>query len=314
MRRSENRFHSGTRASLCRTILLPVLVATGVLGALPAAAQDQGQFGKVIRIERNAFKPNAGLITFDEVRRDTRNPVYKPADYGADANGVTVTFGGFFRGQRLADHAQCPEGASRTGCVAGTPVSPLTIDAAAPYTYTTDDGANPDSPSLSGNPRWNGPISMVFSRDVAGVGLFGGYFDARRTTAIQAYDRSGRLIGGVKNVGLGMEYMALVTEDGRERIAGLQFSLVGPEPAGFGIDGLSFAFASQLDRKQIPGLGDLLIDEGVDEDAGKRNEKPAGGSLSDLLKGADADSDGKETPGGGGGGGGGSLQELLEGN
>ena len=308
MPRKWNASRCGAALTRPWAMIFPIslLVATAV--NTPVAAQDQGQFGKVIRIERNAFKPNAGLIKFDEIRRRTNNPIYRPKDYGAGAGGVTVTFGGFFVGQRLASHAQCPPGASRTGCVAGKPKSPLAIDKRAPKTFTANDGANPESPSLSGSPLWNGPVSMVFDRDVAGVGLFGGYFDGKKTTAIQAFDRNGRLIGGVKNLGLGMEYMALVTEDGRERIAGLQFSLVGPEPAGFGIDGLSFAFASQLDRKQIPGLGGLLSDKDGDSEAGDAPAKPAPGSLTDLLKGSDAESDGKERPAKKEGG---SLNELL---
>lgn len=267
----------------------PALLAAAVIlagGPSPLTAQDQGQFGRVIRIDRNAFTPRAGLITFGEVARGTRNPVYPPARYGADAGGVTVTFGGFFEGQRLAGAAQCPKGASKTGCVEGTPVGPLRFAQHAPKTLTLKDVANPRSPSLSGSPRFNGPISMVFDRDVAGVGLFGGYFDRVRTTAIRAFSRDGRLIGGVKNIGKGMEYMALVTEDGSDSIAGLQFSLVGPEPAGFGIDDLSFAFASQLDHRQIPGLRDLMGAERREEVAG--DSDTGGGSLSDLISGGAA--------------------------
>jgi len=288
-----------------------LLAAAVVLAGSPSrpAAQDQGQFGRVIRVERNAFTPRAGLITFAEVARGTRNPVYPPARYGADAGGVTVTFGGFYEGQRLASSAQCPRGASKTGCVEGTPVGPLRIAQHAPRTLTLKDVANPRSPSLSGSPRFNGPVSMVFDRDVAGVGLFGGFFDRVRTTAIHAYSRDGRLIGGVKNIGKGMEYMALVTEDGSDSIAGLQFSLVGPEPAGFGIDDLSFAFASQLDHRQIPGLEGLMGEERGEEVTGERDT--GGGSLSDLISGGATPSDGGKAPPAPAGDGG-SITDLFK--
>jgi hypothetical protein len=86
-----------------------------------------------------------------------------------------------------------------------------------------------------------------------------------------------------------MQYLALITEDGSERIAGLQFSLVGPEPAGFGIDDLSFSFAKrgQLDNKQLPLIGDVLgthndatLADKPKADATSRTEP---GSLSELF-------------------------------
>lgn len=269
-----------------RRLRLHLLQALSIFLIFPAqAVGDQGEFGKVIRVKPDAFLPEAGRIGFDEFRVRTINPVYEPAEYGAGPAGVTVVFNGFFAGQRLGDRSQCPVGANRHGCVVGAPTDPLTLARSAPRTFTDDDGANPRSPSLSGSPRFNGPISMVFSKDVAGVGLMGGYFDLPRSTAIRAFDRRGNMIGGVRNIGTGMEYLALVTEDGRERIAGLQFSLVGPEPAGYGIDDLSFAFSTQLDANQIPALAEIL--GGADAvDPGEDGPKSPGrdeGSLSDLI-------------------------------
>lgn len=251
-----------------------------------AAAQDQGSFGRVIRIDQNAFAPSAGLITFSEMGLGTENPVYKPSVYGAGADGVTVSFGGYFEGQTIAEFGQCPAGASRTGCVAGLPLSPLALSRRAPFTYILDDGSNPRSPALSGSPRFNGPVTALFDRDVAGVGLAGGFFDARRTTAITVFDRQGRQIGGVTNISTGMEFLALVTEDGKERIAGVQFSLIGPEPAGFAIDDLNFAFSGQLNREQIPALADVLRrPDPVAKDARPANGvPPRAGGLADAFR------------------------------
>jgi hypothetical protein len=244
-------------AAIASARLVPLVALACVLG--PAvSAQDQGSFGKVIRIERQAFSPDAGLITFSELPDGQRNPLYTPDRYGAGVSGVTVSFGGYFVGQQLGNSAQCPSGANRNGCVIGTATDPLRLDAGSPATFIAGDRSNPTSPSLSGTPQFNGAVSILFSKDVAGVGLAGGYFNAEKSTAITAFDRRGRTIGGVKNLALGMEYMALVTEDGAERIAGLQFSLVGAEPAGYGIDELSFAFARQIDRSQVRGLAAAL--------------------------------------------------------
>ena len=272
-----------------RISLVLTMALAGALASEPSQAADQGSFGKVIRIPREAFTPDAGRITFSEKPLRSRNPFYNPPDYGAGASGVKVTFGGYFVGQNMATRAQCPRGAGLTGCLAGTPRAPLRLAGVSPATFITSDRANPTSPSLSGSPQFNGPVSILFDKDIAGVGLAGGYFNAKKSTAIQAFDRDGRLIGGVKNIGLGMEYMALVTEDGRNRIAGLQFSLVGPEPAGYAIDDLVFAFAGQLDREQIGSIGAALKSpepaepEVKNADTPEPEPKPKTGSLKDLF-------------------------------
>ena len=222
--------------------------------AAPVAAQDAGVFGRVIRIERDAFGPDAGQITFSELPLGSKNPIYSPGTYGAAPEGVSVGFGGFFQGQQIGDAGRCPRGAAITGCVIGRPVAPLRLAMEAPATKIVHDGSNPHSPSLSGSPVFNGPVSMVFDHDVAGIGLAGGFFNTPESTAIQAFDRQGNLIGGVRNLKTGMEYLALVTDDGADLIAGVQFSLVGAENAGFAIDDLSFGNSSQLARENIEAL------------------------------------------------------------
>ncbi len=205
----------------------------------------------VIRVTENNFSADAGLITFSEVAMNTYNPVYTPDMYGADSSGATVTFGGWFNGQSLGKPGvDCPSGAGAQGCVVGNPTGSLSIDINAPKVFVTQDGANPASPVLSGTPRFNGVISMIFDKDVTGVGLDGGHFDAAKGTAITAFSRDGSVIGSVTNEGLGIEFLGLVSDAGDE-IAGLQFSLVGPEPAGFAIDNLRFGFANQI--IDVPG-------------------------------------------------------------
>jgi hypothetical protein len=259
------------QCSLLTTVVAAVILA-GVAHAC-AQVNSQGAYGKVIRVDRNAFKPNAGLITFSEMPFGTRNPTYRPANYGGDRKGITVSFGGFFAGQRKGDATVCPGGGALSGCVAGKPSDPLAIDQSAPATQVANDSASPDSPVLSGSPLHNGPISMLFEPNVAGVGLQGGVFDAVKSTSILAFDRHGRQIGGVVNLTSGLEYMALVTEDGSETIAGLQFSIVGPEPNGFAIDNLSFARRGDLQDSAMP------IDRGVEA-----NKGGGGGSLGELFK------------------------------
>src|SRR6202020_1484695 len=68
-----------------------------------------------------------------------------------------------------------------------------------------------------------------------GVGLIGGFFDAANSTAITAYDANGNVIGSVTNPTTGDAFLGLVTADHSATISGLLFSLVGDEPAGFGV-------------------------------------------------------------------------------
>ena len=220
-----------------------------LMAALATAAASVS--AQVIRIDQSAFTAAAGLITFSEFAGGTVNPTYTPANYGGAPTAPTVTFGGFFNGQALGTAATCPPGAALTGCVVGLPTATLGLAAGSPNTFITGDGANPTSPVLSGSPTFNGPVSMVFSVDVAGVGLDGGFFNAAHSTAIRAFDRNGNVIGSVDNVGLGIEFLGLVTADGLAHIAGLQFSIVGSEPAGFAIDNLRFGEAGQV---IVPGV------------------------------------------------------------
>ncbi len=203
----------------------------------------------IVRIDESDFMAGSGLITFSEFPIGTTNPTYSPADYGGDADSPTVSFDGYFQGQSLTTDVSvdCP-GATPSGCVVGMPSSPLSLDPNAPDTFIATDGANPTSPVLSGIPRFNGPVTILFDKDVAAVGLDGGSFGAVASMAITAYDRDGNPIGQVTNEGTGIEFLGLVTSDSSETIAGLQFSIFGSEPAGFAIDNLRFGTADEIDN------------------------------------------------------------------
>lgn len=229
-----------------RTRLTRALCTAGFLvGTLYGAAH-----AAVIKIPESAFTPAAGLITFSELPSGTTNPTYTPADYGGGEGSPTVTFDGFFVGQSLGDAGSCPPGAALTGCVIGSPSSPLTLDPGSPDTFITGDGANPTSPVLSGTPLFNGPVAILFSTPVAGVGLSGGFFDAIGGTAIIVFDADGNVIGSVVNEELGIEFLGLVTEDQSETISGMLFNLVGAEPDGYAIDNVRFGLAGQI---VVPG-------------------------------------------------------------
>lgn len=234
-----------------------------VAGALVAQSASAG----IIRISEGAFQAGSGLITFSEFPLATVNPSYTPANYGGDVSDPDVNFDGWFDGQGFSGSpaVDCPGGAA-SGCVVGTPTSPLSLDPASPDTFISSDGANPTSPVLSGSPLFNGPVAILFSHGVAGVGLDGGYFDNIGSTKIEAFDKDGNSLGSVMNTGLGIEFLGLVTSDKSETIYGLIFSLVGAEGSGFAIDNVRFG-ASEDIVIGVPepaelgmfGLGVLLI-------------------------------------------------------
>ncbi len=233
-------------------------VTSTALALLTAGFANAG----IIKIDESAFAPAAGLITFSEFGVGTNNPSYNPGNYGGGAGSPVVNFGGFFTGQSLGSLGDCPTGAALSGCVFGTPTGSLSLDPGSPATFITQDGANPTSPVLSGTPTFNGVVSILFDIDLAGVGLEGGYFDAIGGTAITAFSRTGDIIGSVVNTMLGIEFLGLVTDDNTNLIAGLQFSLVGPEPAGFAIDNLRFGTAGQIitpPTVSVPEPGSLAL-------------------------------------------------------
>lgn len=225
-----------------------------------AVLVTSGAQAGVIKIDETAFNPGSGKITFSEFSMGTENPTYNPSDYGGDSNSPVVNFDGYFEGQSLGNAGDCPAGAALSGCVVGSPTGPLALDAASPDTYIANDGAHPDTPVLSGSPRFNGPISVLFDKDLAGVGLAGGHFNAVGGTAITAFDRSGDILGQVTNEEIGIEFLGLVTENNVNSIAGLQFSLVGSEPAGFTIDDMRFGFGDQITPPTpVPEPGAFLL-------------------------------------------------------
>lgn len=201
----------------------------------------------ILQVTAGNFVAGSGLITFSEFGVGTVNPIYAPATYGGGLGSPTVTFDGFFTGQSLSLNpgVDCP-GAAASACVVGSPTGPLSLDAASPDTFITTDGANPTSPVLSGSPRFNGPIAVLFDIDLAGVGFDAGFFDAVGSTGITAFARDGSLLGTVVNSITGIEFLGLVTSDGTAQIAGVFLDLVGSEPAGFAIDNLRFGKVGQV--------------------------------------------------------------------
>lgn len=231
-------------------------VASGLL--LTASAAHSA----LVQVDESAFIAGSGLITFSEFAIGTLNPHYNPSDYGGGAGDPTVDFEGWFMGQSLSGDpaTDCP-GGNASGCVVGMPSGPLALDSAAPDTAIRTDTDTPTTPVLSGTPLFNGPIAILFDLDQSGVGLTAGFFNAAGGTAITAFARDGTILGQVVNTldgpccdpADGIEFLGLATDDGSEQIAGLLFSLVGAEPAGYAIDNIRFGARGEV---VVPGVSE----------------------------------------------------------
>jgi hypothetical protein len=206
----------------------------------------------LIDLGPGAFTPLASVITFQEVALGTVNPVFNFTGVPTLGN-VTVSFGGNFVGQAagvgfpvtLTDHF---------------PTGPLSLDASSPNTSTVNDGApGATSPVLSGTPLFNGPISLLFSVPVAGVGLKGGFFDAANSTTIEAYDANGNVLGSITNTTTGFEFYGLADSSGGSVIKGISFFITGNEPAGFQIDDVTFGAADAIIPSPVPEPTTMLL-------------------------------------------------------
>lgn len=206
-----------------------------MLSVMLLLASATGSQATLIDLGPGSFTALAPVITFDEVTLGTTNPTYNfPALTGL--GNVSVSFGGFFKGQAAT-------GGSVVTLSDNTPLTGVypVLDPNAPLTTTVNDSApGATSPVLSGTPTFNGPISVLFSVPVAGVGLKGGFFDAEHATAIEAYDSLGGVLGRITNSVKGFEFYGLGDSTGLNVIAGISFFITGSEPYGFQIDNLTF--------------------------------------------------------------------------
>jgi hypothetical protein len=213
-----------------KSLLVLSVAAVCLLASAPAHAT-------LVDLGPGSFTPAAPVITFSEVPLGTNNPVYSFVALPGLGN-VTVSFRGNFLGQAQG-------GGYPVTLIDSTPSNPLTLDLSS-TAYTTNDGANPTSPVLSGTPIFNGPVSVLFSSPVAGVGLTGGYFDGISGTTIEAYDALGNVLGSITNSQLGLEFYGLADSSGQNVISGISFFITGSEPAGFAIDNLTFGAGGQI--------------------------------------------------------------------
>jgi hypothetical protein len=232
-----------------KILLTSMCIAAGAVMVNKAGAT-------LVDLGAGSFVPLAPEITYDEVALGTVDPSIT-VNAGTLGN-VTVTSAGSFVGQTIfAIH-------SGVNSISGEPTpGPLTLNTGATGTtvFTVNDGApGATSPTLSGSPTFNGPISIMFSQPVAAVGLKGGFFDAVGSTEIEAFDANGNSLGSIFNTVTGFQFYGLADSTGAQDISGISFYVNGTEPAGFEIDDLTFGAADVLVAPPggVPEVGSTL--------------------------------------------------------
>ncbi|MDY6940277.1 MAG: putative Ig domain-containing protein [Cyanobacteriota bacterium] len=193
------------------------------------------------RVEASSFNQSTARITLDELPSATYNPVYTPDLYGANDTAPSLTFKAMFEGQSYSGNAaQDCQGASPFGCIIGNPSNPLSLSSDR-YTRITQIVSNPDLSYGQGlGTQQNAAYSILFDKDIASVGVTVAGFDAIGSTAVKVFDRAGKLLGQATNRQTGTEFFGFATDDGEDKIAGVQVSMVAPEDDGYFIGDITF--------------------------------------------------------------------------
>lgn len=232
-------------------LVLMLSFVTWIVRPAPARSQSLNGIHSVTAVD---FSQSTAKITFKEVPADTFNPVITPNLYGANNSAPSLSFNSMFEGQSYSpDENRDCQGATPLGCIIGNPSSPLSLST---DRYTRDirvvsDSNLSDSRGLG--TQDNAAYSILFDKDVASVGLTIGQFDAAGKSEIKVFDRRGTLLGKVNNTKIGNEFFGFASDDGKDKIAGIQVSLVAPDD-GYHIGDIAFALPNQppVDEFFIP--------------------------------------------------------------
>ncbi|MGB3508656.1 MAG: DUF642 domain-containing protein [Microcoleaceae cyanobacterium] len=219
-------------------IVLTLSLATCIIQPAPA---HSGTLNGIHIITASDLNAPTGNITFNELPDETLEPVYTPAEYGGDATAPTLTFKAMFEGQRYSRNTatDCP-GATALGCIISNPSNPLSLstDIRTRIVGIISNPAFSDGRVIA--TQKNAAYSILFDKDVARVGITVGDLDAVGAVKVKVFDRTGALLGEVTNSTTGTEYLGFATDDDKEKIAGVQLSLVGAENDGYLIGDISF--------------------------------------------------------------------------
>ncbi|MGB3513357.1 MAG: putative Ig domain-containing protein [Microcoleaceae cyanobacterium] len=230
-------------------------------------------------VDTDTFKTATGYITFKENSSDLWTVKYEPKDYGAESQAPTITFRAFFEGQVYSeDHSSDCGFSSELGCIVNTPSSPLSLadnpvvrSARTKQESTASDGYVLDTED-------HAAYSALFDKDIASIGVRVLGFDSVGNTLIKVYDREGQLLGQVSNHRRGDEFFGFATDDGQNKIAGLQVSMIDEEFDGYLLGDMTF-IQTVTSTNQPPVANPTSISESATE--GVKYDRKLDGFFSD---------------------------------
>lgn len=134
------------------------------------------------------------------------------------------------------------------------PGGPLSLNLRGPRTYMTNGSASDSNPVLIGWQQFNGPMSILFGKLVAGVALKGGF-------SVDGFDANGTSLGNLSNTVTGFQFYGLADSTGKAAISGLSFFATGNERAGLEIDDVTCG--SRQAFTPVPEASGLILIAGV---------------------------------------------------
>jgi hypothetical protein len=125
--------------------------------------------------------------------------------------------------------------------------------------FTTEDGSNPTSPVLSGEPKFQGEITAQFvtpgtttPTTVNGFSLDVGYINNRSSVVVDYLDSQDDVVGSQYAQSYGINHLTITYRG----IAGFTVYTVADEPAGFAVDNLVIDPTVSTPVTSIASLGD----------------------------------------------------------
>jgi hypothetical protein len=166
-------------------------------------------------------------------------------------------------GQATLRAAQSPDAITFDEVPVGTSVKDQYLPRGVRFTsevFTSEDGAQPTTPALSGTPKFQGPIHAHFTTPgsatpatVNGFSLDVGYIDSRNSVVVDYFDASGATVGSSTAQSEGINHITISYRG----VAGFRVRRVSEEPAGFTIDNLAVERgATGITPTRIASFGD----------------------------------------------------------
>lgn len=150
--------------------------------------------------------------------------------------------------------------------------------------YTTgvivNDSAQPASPALAANASYLGPVFVLFDAPVQSASVNVGYFDRSRSTLVEFYDATGKVLASFENTRTGIQTFSFSSNTGIAAIAAIDAFV---DQKGFSLD--TVVFSDPANTLTPPTVGKAVLGT-PERNLGAVGAKPI--VIVDSVGGADA--------------------------